>query len=146
MNLHTHSEAFGQAIVGAAQHLGLSETLVEKDYWVTLVLKAIFSQEQLEHEVVFNGKTPTAASRCAPDGRTQRRAGTPLSSAFEARRGERGRRETSIFFCSAFSLTSACKESGSPPSSVFEARRGERGRRETSIFFCSAFSLTSACK
>lgn len=35
MKLHNYKEAFEGAIIATAQHRGISEIYIEKDYWVT---------------------------------------------------------------------------------------------------------------
>lgn len=41
MKLHNDKEAFAQAIIGASRYYGVNPALVEKDYFVTLVLEKI---------------------------------------------------------------------------------------------------------
>lgn len=54
MKLHNNPTLFRQAIQATAQMMGIREVYVEKDYWVTLVLEAIFTTEAKDY-VVFNG-------------------------------------------------------------------------------------------
>lgn len=54
MNLHNNKEAFEELIVGASNELGIPTNIIEKDYYVTLVLKSI--SEKLE-DIVFKGGT-----------------------------------------------------------------------------------------
>jgi predicted nucleotidyltransferase component of viral defense system len=56
MILHKNTELFKQAIQATSHSIGLKEIYVEKDYWVTLALKIIFTSEQREW-VVFKGGT-----------------------------------------------------------------------------------------
>ena len=56
MNLHTNTELFKQAIQATSQYKGLKEIYIEKDYWVTLALKIIFTS-QIKESVVFKGGT-----------------------------------------------------------------------------------------
>jgi len=56
MKLHTNPQLFKQAIQVTSQRKGLKEIYIEKDYWVTLALKIIFSS-QLKEMVVFKGGT-----------------------------------------------------------------------------------------
>lgn len=62
MNLHNYKTAFQGAIVATAQHFGISEIYVEKDYWVTLALKEIFTNESTRELAVFKGGT--SLSKC----------------------------------------------------------------------------------
>jgi len=41
MNLHENKEALQDAIRAASDYLGIREIFVEKDYWVTLMLKRL---------------------------------------------------------------------------------------------------------
>lgn len=61
MKLHEDERLFRQAIQATADRLQMKTVYVEKDYWVTLVLKDIFSSEVGE-DVVFKGGT--ALSKC----------------------------------------------------------------------------------
>jgi hypothetical protein len=54
MNLHTNREQFSDAIVATAQQMNISEVLIEKDYWVTYVLKRL-SESGYNNQVVFKG-------------------------------------------------------------------------------------------
>jgi hypothetical protein len=38
MRLHENKELFQDAVIATAQQKGLSETIIEKDYWVTVAL------------------------------------------------------------------------------------------------------------
>ncbi|GGX00584.1 MULTISPECIES: nucleotidyl transferase AbiEii/AbiGii toxin family protein [Salegentibacter] len=62
MKLHDFKNAFQGAIVATAQHFGISEIYVEKDYWVTLALKEIFTNESTRELAVFKGGT--SLSKC----------------------------------------------------------------------------------
>ena len=61
MKLHTNKELFKDAVIATAQKQGIKEIFIEKDYWVTLILKAIFENE-IGKETVFKGGT--ALSKC----------------------------------------------------------------------------------
>lgn len=61
MNLHENKTLFRDAILAAAQQLNIPEIYVEKDYWVTLALKRIFSSD-VAQDAVFKGGT--ALSKC----------------------------------------------------------------------------------
>jgi len=61
MKLHTNEKLFRQAILATSQQLGIQEIYIEKDYWVTLALKLIFSSQAAEY-VVFKGGT--SLSKC----------------------------------------------------------------------------------
>lgn len=56
MKLHHNKEVFAEAIVSTAEYLGIKEVFVEKDYWVTYVLKNL-SQSKHKGTVVFKGGT-----------------------------------------------------------------------------------------
>jgi hypothetical protein len=56
MNLHENKETFQNAIRAASDHLGIRETFVEKDYWVTFILKRL-SLSKHKDKVVFKGGT-----------------------------------------------------------------------------------------
>ncbi len=62
MKLHNYKAAFQGAIVATAQHFGISEIYVEKDYWVTFALKEIFTNESTRELAVFKGGT--SLSKC----------------------------------------------------------------------------------
>lgn len=46
MNLHHDKEAFEELIIGAANELAIPTNVIEKDYYVTITLKAL--SEKLE--------------------------------------------------------------------------------------------------
>lgn len=56
MTLHNNRESFDDAIRAASDHFGIREVFVEKDYWVTFILKRL-SQSQYRDKVVFKGGT-----------------------------------------------------------------------------------------
>ena len=56
MTLHLEPAAFADAVSAAAGTLGISETLVEKDYWVTWMLRNL-AASPLADRVVFKGGT-----------------------------------------------------------------------------------------
>lgn len=62
MKLHHYKNAFEGAIVATAQHFGIAEIYIEKDYWVTLALKQIFTDENSKDIAVFKGGT--SLSKC----------------------------------------------------------------------------------
>lgn len=62
MKLHNYKDAFEGAIVATAQHFGIAEIYVEKDYWVTFALKQIFTDENSKDIAVFKGGT--SLSKC----------------------------------------------------------------------------------
>ncbi|WP_111307347.1 nucleotidyl transferase AbiEii/AbiGii toxin family protein [Confluentibacter sediminis] len=62
MKLHNYKDAFEGAIVATAQHFGISEVYIEKDYWVTLALKQIFTDANSKDIAVFKGGT--SLSKC----------------------------------------------------------------------------------
>ena len=56
MNLHKSPKEFRDLIEATAQHLNLRPVFVEKDYWVTYVLKNLANSEYCD-KVVFKGGT-----------------------------------------------------------------------------------------
>lgn len=62
MKLHNYKDAFEGAIVATAQHFGISEVYIEKDYWVTFTLKQIFTDANSKDIAVFKGGT--SLSKC----------------------------------------------------------------------------------
>lgn len=56
MILHNNSEDFAAAIQVASEHLKMRSVYIEKDYWITFVLKNI-SQSSYKDRVVFKGGT-----------------------------------------------------------------------------------------
>lgn len=61
MRLHEESRLFRQAVLATAQAMQLPEIFVEKDYWVTLALKAVFGSTAAA-DCVFKGGT--SLSKC----------------------------------------------------------------------------------
>ncbi|MCH8487907.1 MAG: nucleotidyl transferase AbiEii/AbiGii toxin family protein [Candidatus Cyclonatronum sp.] len=61
MILHKHKKLFTDAIRKTAAELVLPEIFVEKDYWVTFMLKSLF-QSEAGDKIVFKGGT--ALSKC----------------------------------------------------------------------------------
>jgi len=61
MKLHENKELFQDAITATSQQKGIPEIYIEKDYWVTIALHAIFNSE-IGKETVFKGGT--ALSKC----------------------------------------------------------------------------------
>ena len=56
MNLHENKTLFRDAVQGTTQEMGIPDIYVEKDYWVTFVLKTIFTHP-IGKETVFKGGT-----------------------------------------------------------------------------------------
>ncbi len=56
MKLHNNRQGFEAAIRAASDHFSIRETFVEKDYWVTFILKRL-SQSENRDKVVFKGGT-----------------------------------------------------------------------------------------
>ncbi|MEI6185188.1 MAG: nucleotidyl transferase AbiEii/AbiGii toxin family protein [Bacteroidota bacterium] len=61
MNLHTNKQLFEDAVLATAQRFKIQEIYIEKDYWVTVALYAIF-HSPIAEEAVFKGGT--ALSKC----------------------------------------------------------------------------------
>jgi hypothetical protein len=56
MILHENREAFRNALRAASDHLGIRDVFVEKDYWVTFLLKRL-SHSEYADRVIFKGGT-----------------------------------------------------------------------------------------
>ena len=56
MKLHTNKKLFKDAVIATAQRQGIKEIFIEKDYWVSLILKSIFNHE-IGKNTVFKGGT-----------------------------------------------------------------------------------------
>ncbi|GAB3637849.1 nucleotidyl transferase AbiEii/AbiGii toxin family protein [Hymenobacter arcticus] len=56
MTLHLDSAAFAEALAATVRQLGLAPVLVEKDYWVSYVLRAL-ADSAYRDQVVFKGGT-----------------------------------------------------------------------------------------
>lgn len=56
MTLHTNTELFEKAIKETADNLGIKDYFIEKDYWISLVLKRL-SESKHVNSVVFKGGT-----------------------------------------------------------------------------------------
>ena len=54
MNLHHDKDAFQELIVGAANELAIPTNVIEKDYYVTITLKALAEKVT---DLVFQGGT-----------------------------------------------------------------------------------------
>ena len=61
MNLHENNELFRDAIIATSQLKGIAEIYVEKDYWITLSLYSIFTNN-IGKSCIFKGGT--ALSKC----------------------------------------------------------------------------------
>jgi Nucleotidyl transferase AbiEii toxin, Type IV TA system len=61
MNLHTNHQLFQDAVIATAQLFNIPEIYIEKDYWVTVALHAVFNSPAAE-DTVFKGGT--ALSKC----------------------------------------------------------------------------------
>jgi predicted nucleotidyltransferase component of viral defense system len=56
MILHKNEELFKELILATAQELGLPSLYIEKDYWVTYILKSL-SKSEYNNRVIFKGGT-----------------------------------------------------------------------------------------
>jgi predicted nucleotidyltransferase component of viral defense system len=56
MNLHTDTKLFSDTVRATAQHTGIREVFVEKDYWITLVLFQL-ANSKYANQMVFKGGT-----------------------------------------------------------------------------------------
>jgi predicted nucleotidyltransferase component of viral defense system len=61
MKLHESKALFEEAVQLASKYKGLRDIYIEKDYWVTLALHTIFTNE-IGSQAVFKGGT--ALSKC----------------------------------------------------------------------------------
>ena len=61
MKLHENNKLFRQSIQATSDQMGILPIYVEKYYWVTVVLRALFHAE-IGSEIVFKGGT--ALSKC----------------------------------------------------------------------------------
>ena len=61
MRLHEDERLFRQAVTATSEMLGILEIFVEKDYWVTYALHAVF-HDSIGEQTVFKGGT--ALSKC----------------------------------------------------------------------------------
>lgn len=58
MTLHTDQALFEELITRTSEQLGIPEVYIEKDYWVTMVLRSLSQlDEALREKVVFKGGT-----------------------------------------------------------------------------------------
>ncbi len=62
MLLHHNQTTFKAAISATADYFGIPEIYIEKDYWVTLALKQIFTDKEISKIAVFKGGT--SLSKC----------------------------------------------------------------------------------
>ncbi|MFT5450217.1 MAG: hypothetical protein ACI9DC_005422 [Gammaproteobacteria bacterium] len=56
MNLHETTDSYLELIQATAEHQGIPAVYVEKDYWVTRVLKRLHASDH-KHDIVFKGGT-----------------------------------------------------------------------------------------
>lgn len=56
MNLHNDRNSFSAAIQAASDKLEILPVFIEKDYWITIVLKRL-SESKFSDRVVFKGGT-----------------------------------------------------------------------------------------
>ena len=52
MNLHSDKEAFKEIIALAAEHFGYEQSHVEKDYWVSKILRDISMSEYADRTLL----------------------------------------------------------------------------------------------
>ena len=53
MNLHHDKSSFSELIIGAANEISIPTNVIEKDYYVTIVLKALAANTK---DLVFKGE------------------------------------------------------------------------------------------
>lgn len=56
MNLHENKSLFVDAVLSAAQHLGIKPSYIEKDYWITRTLKQMVDADK-DKRAIFKGGT-----------------------------------------------------------------------------------------
>ena len=56
MNLHEDKKLFADAVLAAAQYLGINPVFVEKDYWITRSLR-LLAQFDPGNRAIFKGGT-----------------------------------------------------------------------------------------
>lgn len=56
MNLHENKSLFVDAVLSAAQHLGIKPSYIEKDYWITRTLKQM-AEADTDRRAIFKGGT-----------------------------------------------------------------------------------------
>lgn len=56
MNLHENKSLFTDAVLSAAQHLGIKPSYIEKDYWITRTLKQMAEADK-DKRAIFKGGT-----------------------------------------------------------------------------------------
>ncbi len=56
MTLHQNKELFSELLIQTAQMVGLPEVYIEKDYWVTYVLKHLSKSPYIDR-AIFKGGT-----------------------------------------------------------------------------------------
>lgn len=56
MNLHENKSLFVDAVLSAAQHLGIKPSYIEKDYWITRTLKQM-AEADIDSRAIFKGGT-----------------------------------------------------------------------------------------
>lgn len=56
MNLHENKSLFVDAVLSAAQHLGIKPSYIEKDYWITRTLKQMAEADR-DSRAIFKGGT-----------------------------------------------------------------------------------------
>lgn len=77
MNLHQDKIHFAAAILATSDKLKLPPVFIEKDYWITLVLKRL-SQSKYNEKVVFKGGTSLSKGFRLIVGRIQRSGKPPV--------------------------------------------------------------------
>ncbi|MEA1874749.1 MAG: nucleotidyl transferase AbiEii/AbiGii toxin family protein [Bacteroidota bacterium] len=56
MNLHQNTKIFEQSIRAASVHFGIVEHFIEKDYWVSYILRQL-AESDYNNKLVFKGGT-----------------------------------------------------------------------------------------
>ena len=63
MNLHSDKEAFKEIIALAAEHFGYEQSHVEKDYWVSKILRDISMSEYADKTYFKGGTSPVNTNK-----------------------------------------------------------------------------------
>lgn len=64
LRLHENTEDFKDLITVTSEYLGLDQTIIEKDYWITHSLYKLSKSEYIDHVVIKGG---TSLSKCYKD-------------------------------------------------------------------------------
>ena len=77
MNLHSDKEAFKEIIALAAEHFGYEQSHVEKDYWVSKILRDISLSEYADKTYFKGGTSLSKNMRIRPTSKAALRFPKP---------------------------------------------------------------------